>query len=270
MQKGVDGGSYTPYDGQYPCPSTFGNSFKGPEMARLNFLAASAAALVASIGTANAVAIDAQFNVATVGTLTADNGSVTTATTINDTDVDFVAAIVSNNIGLASFQPVVFATQPMGVFVGDTFTTAMGTFTETLTVTRSTYTSNSRSVLARGAMGRSNVMFDPTPVFCSASYTQNSGPGAQINVSYNDSTTPPPPRRRRFPSPPPWRSSAPAGLASAWSAAAPDPRAFDEARETQRAILRRGRARSERVAPVSCCPPRDQVGAQAARPAIYH
>ncbi|MBL8484282.1 MAG: PEP-CTERM sorting domain-containing protein [Rhodocyclaceae bacterium] len=157
------------------------------------FAAAMAVAAAGFAGSASAVPIVAEFNVVTFGTMTADTGDVTTATTINDTGAWFVAAVVGSNIGLASGQSVTFAVQPMGVTVGTTFTkeftTGMGTFTETLTVYQVTPTGNSLSVLASGTITGGG--FDPTPVFYSAAYTQNAGPGGQINVSYNDSTTDP-------------------------------------------------------------------------------
>ena len=37
----------------------------------------------------------------------------------------------------------------------------------------------------------SGALLDPEPVFYSAAYTQNGGPGALINGSFNDSTTTP-------------------------------------------------------------------------------
>ncbi len=73
----------------------------------------------------------------------------------------------------------------------------MGIFTETLTVTNSAALGNSRGVLASGTITETTTFigatFDPTPVFYSAAYTQNGGPGQQINGSFNNSTIPLPP-----------------------------------------------------------------------------
>ena len=72
------------------------------------------------------------------------------------------------------------------------FTTPSGTFLETLTVTSVTPKANAIGVLAVGTMVPTvGVGFDPTPVFWSAAYTQNAGPGSQINGSFNNTTTPP-------------------------------------------------------------------------------
>jgi hypothetical protein len=68
----------------------------------------------------------------------------------------------------------------------------MGSFSEALTVTTVTPGPTSRGIDATGTISCTACSgFDPTPVFYSAAYTQNGGPGAQINASFNDSTTPP-------------------------------------------------------------------------------
>ena len=68
---------------------------------------------------------------------------------------------------------------------------------ETLTVTNTAALGNSRGVLASGTITETvhttGPVFDPTPVFYSAAYTQNGGPGQQINGSFNNSTVPLPP-----------------------------------------------------------------------------
>jgi hypothetical protein len=66
----------------------------------------------------------------------------------------------------------------------------MGTFTEALTVNGVTPGTNSLGITASGTI-TGPAGFDPTPVFYSAAYTQNGGPGAQINASFNNSTIPP-------------------------------------------------------------------------------
>jgi hypothetical protein len=74
------------------------------------------------------------------------------------------------------------------------FTTPSGTFRETLTVVTRTAGANFLNILAQGTITQiAGVGFDPTTVFWSAAYTQNQGPGSQINGSFNNSTTPPRP-----------------------------------------------------------------------------
>src|SRR5262249_54888815 len=69
-----------------------------------------------------------------------------------------------------------------------------GTFLENLTVTLVTPGPSSRGITATGTISQTvGSGFDPTPVFYSAAYTQNGGPGAQINASFNNSTSPPNP-----------------------------------------------------------------------------
>jgi hypothetical protein len=144
--------------------------------------------------------VQVAFNFVPLGTLTANTGDVTSATTITSGSPLQVGAIILNNIGLAAAAPVTL-TSPTPIQVGNTFTktfqTTMGIFTETLTVTNSAALGNSRGVLASGTITETTTFigatFDPTPVFYSAAYTQNGGPGQQINGSFNDSTIPLPP-----------------------------------------------------------------------------
>jgi hypothetical protein len=56
---------------------------------------------------------------------------------------------------------------------------------------------SSLSILASGTVHSSDPLFTDSPDFYSASYTQNQGPGTQINASFNNSTTP----RRAVPEP---------------------------------------------------------------------
>jgi hypothetical protein len=149
-----------------------------------------------------AVPIQVAFNFVPTGTLTANTGDVTNATTITSGNPLQVGAIIQNNIGLTAGQAILL-TSPTPIQVGDTFTkiftTSFGIFTETLTVTNSGALGNSRGVLASGTITETTTLsgttFDAVPVFYSAAYTQNGGPGAQINGSFNDSTTPLPPPR---------------------------------------------------------------------------
>lgn len=146
---------------------------------------------------ASAIPIEAIFNVAALGSFTADTGDVTTANTITNGAPTLVGAIVSNNVGLVAGQSITLSPDPMGVTIGSIFTkeftTALGTFLETLTVTSVTPGASSLGVLAVGTITQTvGIGFDPTPVYWSAAYTQNAGPGSQINGSFNNSTTPPP------------------------------------------------------------------------------
>lgn len=146
---------------------------------------------------ASAVPIDAIFNVAALGSFVADTGNITNAATITNGNPNLVGAIQMNNIGLTPGQTVTLAPNPMGVVLGDVFTkeftTNLGTFLETLTVTARTPGANSLGILAIGTIAQtSGTGFDPTTVYWSAAYTQNAGPGSQINGSFNNSTVPPP------------------------------------------------------------------------------
>ena len=165
------------------------------KISRLSALAIAAAA-TAFAGSASAIPISVGFNIAALGTFTANTGDVTTATTITTGAPDIVGAILNNNINLVSGQSVTLSPDPLGVTVGSvfskTFTTSFGTFLETLTVTSNAPTANALGVVASGLITQTvGTGFDPTAVFYSASYTQNTGPGGQINGSYNDSTIPP-------------------------------------------------------------------------------
>jgi len=146
-------------------------------------------------GSANAVSINVGFNFVPTGTLTANTGSVATATTITSGAPDVVTSIIANNIGLVTGTTIAL-TSPTPVTLGSTFTksftTPMGAFSENLTVTLVTPGTNSLGVTASGTI-TGPAGFDPTPVFYSAAYTQNAGPGTQINASFNNSTTPPNP-----------------------------------------------------------------------------
>ena len=165
------------------------------KLSHLSALAIAAAATTFA-GSASAIAIDVGFNVAALGAFTANTGDVTTATTITNGAPDVVGAILNNNIGLTSGTPVFLLPTALGVSVGSIFTkeftTAMGTFLETLTVTANTPTANALGVLAVGTIVQTvGVGFDPTTVYWSAAYTQNAGPGGQINGSFNNSTIQP-------------------------------------------------------------------------------
>lgn len=161
---------------------------------RSTFLAAAAA--VALSAPALAVPIDVNFNFVPFGTLTANTGDVTTAATITSGAPNVITTILSNNIGVVSGQQVTL-TSPTPTTLGSTFTkvftTAFGTFTETLTVNLVTVGATSLGISAAGTIVQtSGTGFDATSVFYSASYTQNTGPSGQINGSFNNGTTPTP------------------------------------------------------------------------------
>jgi hypothetical protein len=145
-----------------------------------------------------AIPISVEFNFVPTGTLVADTSDVTTATTITAGNPLEVTSIVLNNVGLVSGQGLLLTTPTplaLGSVITKIFDTADGTFTETLTVTKDSVTTEARGTQASGTIAETHFVtgptFDPTTVFYSAAYTQNGGPGNQINGSFNDSTTPP-------------------------------------------------------------------------------
>ena len=175
------------------------------KFARLGALAVATAA-ISFAGSASAIPISVAFNIFSTGAFAADTGDITTATTITSGAPNGVGAIVPgvNNINLTGFTPVTLLSSPgglgaLGVNVGDVFTksfsTTMGSFLETLTVTSRTPGVNSLGVEAVGSIVQTAYImgptFDPTPVFWSAAYTQNPGAsgGFQVNGSFNNSTT---------------------------------------------------------------------------------
>jgi len=153
---------------------------------------------LAFAGAASAIPITTIFNIAALGAFTADTGSVLTATTITNGAPDVVGFITSDNTGLVTGQAISLTT-PTPVTLGATFTktwqTALGIFTESLTVTSVTFGASSLGILATGNIVETTVLsgaaLDPVSAFYSASYTQNGGPGQQINGSFNNSTVPP-------------------------------------------------------------------------------
>jgi hypothetical protein len=159
-------------------------------------VAAAAAALSLSVSGANAVPISTEFNFVPTGTLTANTGDVTTATTITSGAPDLVTTIISDNTGLVTGTNIAL-TSPTPVALGLTFTksytTALGIFSEALTVDLVTPGPSSLGIDATGTITETTVLsgslLTPSPVFYSAAYTQNGGPGAQINASFNNSTT---------------------------------------------------------------------------------
>ena len=164
-------------------------------------IAAGIGALMAACATsANATPISAVFNFVPNGTLTADTGNILTATTITSGAPDTVTSIIMNNIGLVGGSPgpgtAITLTSPTPVTLGQTFTksfsTADGSFSESLTVTSVTKGATSLGIDATGTISCTGCgTLTSSAVFYSAAYTQNSGPGSQINASYNDSTVPP-------------------------------------------------------------------------------
>jgi hypothetical protein len=146
----------------------------------------------------NAAPIDTTFNFVPFGTLTSNTGDVSTATTITSGAPLEVSTIITDNTGLVSGQNLSITTPTpvtMGATFTKSFTTALGVFLENLTVTLVTAGAHSLGVSATGMITETTVISGPAltaaPVFYSAAYTQNAGPGSQINASFNDSTTPP-------------------------------------------------------------------------------
>jgi hypothetical protein len=156
-------------------------------------------AAMAMAGPAFAIPINTTFNFVPTGVLTANTGDVTTATTITSGAPDLVTSILSDNTGLVSLSTQIGLASPTPTTVGaiftKTFETLLGVFTETLTVTSRSVGASSLGILAVGTITETTVLsgalLDPVPVFYSAAYTQNGGPGQQINASFNDSTSPP-------------------------------------------------------------------------------
>jgi hypothetical protein len=165
---------------------------------RTALVGAAFVATMAMAGPALAVPIETAFNFVPTTVLTANTGSVTTATTITSGAPDIVTSILTDNTGVVGLNTIVSLTSPTPVTLGSqftkTFTTALGVFTETLTVTLVTPGPSSLGIQAVGTIVETQVLsgapLDPAPVFYSAAYTQNGGPGAQINASFNNSTIP--------------------------------------------------------------------------------
>jgi hypothetical protein len=168
------------------------------------------AAIVASlafVGEASAVAISVGFNFVPFGILDCNGaapgpGDITVATLCTAGAPDTVTTIdgtITNNTGLVS-GATIGLTDPTPLDVNDTFTktftTAVGTFTELLTVTLRTPGPTSLGIAASGTIsctgGCLGGTLTSTSVFYSAAYTQNGGPTSQINASFNNSTNPPP------------------------------------------------------------------------------
>ena len=157
------------------------------------------------------------FNVASgpgAGTPGDVNGATSISNSLGGTayHVAGIDGSVTNNTGLTSGTGLTLS-NPLPTAFGATFTktfiTSLGTFTESLTVTSVTMGASAVNVLAAGTITSTNLSLTSSSVFWSSSYTQNGGPGAQINFSANDSTIPPPPP----PPPPPSPTPEPASLA---------------------------------------------------------
>ena len=153
------------------------------------------AAVVISLGVAGLAAADpiqAAFNIVPTGPITCNNADVTFATSCSPGAPDIVTVILANNIGLLSGQTISLSTIPLtlGASFTKTFTTPLGIFTELLTVNLVTPGPSSIAITGAGTISCTGLCTNLTsaPVFFSASYTQNGGPGNQINASFNNST----------------------------------------------------------------------------------
>lgn len=163
-----------------------------------------AAAALACVGSVSAVPISVGFNfIPFGGTLTGNNGDITTSTSVTYAGGSYLVNAVdntatTNNIGVA-LSDVINLTNPMPLTIGSVFekrfTADEGDFLETLTVDSLTIGGSSRAITATGTItcvASCGATFDPTTVYFSASYTQNGGPTGQVNASFNNSTVPPP------------------------------------------------------------------------------
>lgn len=155
----------------------------------LSLLLGSAAAM--GVSQAQAIPIQTSFNLVPGGSLVADTGDVTTASTITSGAPDRVTTIIRDNTGLTAGTNVVL-TSPTPVTLGSHFTksfaTALGVFTEQLMVSSVTQGPTSLGLEATGTI-TGPPGFDPTPAFYSAAYTQNDA-SRQIDGSFNNATTP--------------------------------------------------------------------------------
>jgi hypothetical protein len=157
-------------------------------------MAAVACAALIAASPALADTISTQFNFVPFGTLTANTGDVTTATTITPGAPDKVTSILLDNTGLVSGTTIVTLTDPTPVTLGasftKSFTTSLGDFLETLTVNSVTPGTSSLGISASGTIVETTVLSGSqllsAPVFYSAAYTQNSL--GQINASFNNGT----------------------------------------------------------------------------------
>jgi hypothetical protein len=175
-----------------------------------------AVAAVVAAGSAAAAPISVGFNFGAggPGVFSGNNADITLSTAVTFTGVYLASAIdttsTTNNIGVVAtdlsnpLSPIIgtqiFLSPLMPLTVGGTFTKTFtigaNTFTENLTVNSVDIGATSRGISASGTISCGlGCGFDDTSVYFSASYTQNGGPGAQVNASFNNSTVPPPPTR---------------------------------------------------------------------------
>jgi len=173
----------------------------GSRGVRTALVSACFVAAIAMAGSALAVPINTIFNFVPTTTLTANTGDVATATTITSGAPILVTSIMADNTGLISLSSTIDLQSPTPTTLGAVFTkqytTVLGIFTETLTVTSVSRAAGSLGIQASGTIVETTVLsgaqLDPAPVMYSAAYTQNGGPGHQINASFNDSTPIPEP-----------------------------------------------------------------------------
>ena len=171
----------------------------------LKKLAAAILVAGAAAGSAIAAPISVAFNFAPFGgTLTASTGDITTSTSVSFVDgiyrINGINTIATtNNIGVSLDLPITLtntmagaSANTMPLFVGGrfskTFTSGGISFTENLIVDTVATSASSRSITASGTI--SGGTFDVTPLFFSASYTQDGGPSGNINVAFTNSTVP--------------------------------------------------------------------------------
>jgi hypothetical protein len=169
---------------------------------------ATVAAGLAFGGVASADPIDVQFNIAALGAFSCNNPNLTLATACNTGAANIVTNIQANNTGVdfsgaaVTFNPVFLPLVVGGTFEKIFTVAGVGTFTESLTVVAVGTNTNALGMLAAGTISCSGgpctiggiiggTPLESTNVFFSVAYTQNQGPGTQINASFNNSTEPP-------------------------------------------------------------------------------
>ena len=150
---------------------------------------------------ASATPILVNFGFTPIGTLTPNTSSILTSTsvslagfyTVNTLGTpDNTGITLGTTIGLSNPIPLA-----VGMPIVKSFSTAIGDFTETLTVTSHTDTpaTNTSAILATGTITETSCIgtcLDDAPIFLSASYTQNVLTGL-VNGSFTNSSTNPVP-----------------------------------------------------------------------------
>ena len=172
-------------------------------MIKKSLAAATVVTGLAFAGAASADPINVQFNINASGAFSCNINNLATATSCNTGAPNSVGFVQESNIGVASGTAITFNPVFLPLVAGGTFdkvftVAGVGTFTESLTVVAVVRDTNVLGMLAAGTISCSagpcmfgGVALESTNVFFSVAYTQNQGPGTQINASFNNSTEPP-------------------------------------------------------------------------------